>query len=158
MREIYTSCSDTLSVSLAMFNYWDLIFIGLALVSAQQNFAEDCSLRLGTYHQGFKVHCAGGPDQSKNFIKELRQGVLLPLLVKTALSTDLCPITSQLHHYLNHRQSRQVLTTASKAILEKLTDEQLESLLHDLQFVPQDEEKNSTISLQTQQQSQEINA
>ena len=72
-----------------------IIFYGICLVQAY-NLSEDCSLRLGAQNQGFIVNCQGGKEQNEHFISHLRQSVLLPLIVKSALKTDLCAITSHL--------------------------------------------------------------
>ena len=72
-----------------------IIFYGICLVQAY-NLSGDCSLRLGAQNQGFIVNCQGGKEQNEHFISHLRQSVLLPLIVKSALKTDLCAITSHL--------------------------------------------------------------
>ena len=72
-----------------------IIFYVICLVKAY-NLSEDCSLRLGAQNQGFIVNCQGGKEQNEHFISHLRQSVLLPLIVKSALKTDLCAITSHL--------------------------------------------------------------
>lgn len=72
-----------------------IIFFVICLVQAY-NLSEDCSLRLGAQNQGFIVNCQGGKEQNEHFISHLRQSVLLPLIVKSALKTDLCAITSHL--------------------------------------------------------------
>ena len=72
------------------------IAICLTLSVHCYNLTEDCSLRLGAYNQGFLVNCRGGKDQNEHFINHLRQSVLLPLVVKSALKTDICAVTSHL--------------------------------------------------------------
>ena len=72
-----------------------IIFYVISLVQAY-NLSEDCSLRLGAQNQGFIVNCQGGKEQNEHFISHLRQSVLLPLIVKSALKTDLCAVTSHL--------------------------------------------------------------
>ena len=68
----------------------------LSLSVHSYNLTEDCSLRLGAYNQGFLVNCRGGKNQNEHFINHLRQSVLLPLVVKSALKTDICAVTSHL--------------------------------------------------------------
>ena len=72
-----------------------IIFYVICLVQAY-NLSDDCSLRLGAQNQGFIVNCQGGKEQNEHFISHLRQSVLLPLIVKSALKTDLCAVTSHL--------------------------------------------------------------
>ena len=72
-----------------------IIFYVICLIQAY-NLSEDCSLRLGAQNQGFIVNCQGGKEQNDHFISHLRRSVLLPLIVKSALKTDLCAVTSHL--------------------------------------------------------------
>ena len=126
------------------------------------NLTEDCSLRLGSFDQGFFVNCRT-KEQNEHFVNHLRQSVLLPLVVKTALKTDLCSLTSHLSQgfgaLTRWRRRRRKRSEDSKAALDLLTTEQLETLLYDLQFEDENNEfVNGSINFQSQQQEQHVTA
>ena len=84
-----------------------IIFYVICLVQAY-NLSEDCSLRLGAQNKGFIVNCQGGKEQNEHFISHLRQSVLLPLIVKSALKTDLCAVTSHLSQVTAQIRAHQI--------------------------------------------------
>ena len=99
--------------------------------------AKDCKLSLGAFRQGFAVNCLGGQRQNDLFIKHFRKNVLLPMVLKMALKTELCPIASQLGKYytFNARKGRSDEDfLQSKSVLQQLSIDQLERLLQDLQI------------------------
>ena len=118
-----------------------LVAILLLLVtkwsSSYDNLAKDCKLSLGAFRQGFAVNCLGGQRQNDLFIKHFRKNVLLPMVLKMALKTELCPIASQLGKYytFNARKGRSDEDfLQSKSVLQQLSIDQLERLLQDLQI------------------------
>lgn len=83
------------------------------------------------------MRCHGGEEQNQRFIRHLRQKVLLPMVLKMALKTDLCLIANHVKQYGGtERQARAEsrISDESKSVLEQLTTEQLETLLQELQF------------------------
>lgn len=119
-----------------------IFFFLFSCISSYKNLNKDCHLRLGDFRQGFLVRCRGGEEQNQKFIWHLRQKVLLPMVLKMALKTDLCLIATHLKHHTEggnkgaERQARaeNMISDESKSVLEQLTTGQLETLLQELQF------------------------
>ena len=96
-----------------MKKYFILIFC-LAITKSDY---QDCVMRLGQYGQGFDIQCQGqDPDQIQAFNQHLKEQILLPMVIKMAMKTDLCSISEQLQKYgkifgfrhTNKREQREI--------------------------------------------------
>ena len=156
------------------FENFSVCFIVSLLVvlvhGSEFDLHKDCVMRLGQHGQGFDIQCEGGVDQISLFNRYLRQQVLLPTLIKMALKTDLCSISQQLVKYGKIFGFKKVRQQRSNPVvnqhpswLDQLSDEQLESLLEELNETLKDDEitlhnitDESGITFQSQSQIQEI--
>ena len=158
-RHLSRKLSSHHSIKVAMKEYY--LFM-LYFVVAKSDYSQDCVMRLGQYGQGFDIQCTR-PDQIQAFNQHLREKVLLPMVIKMALRTDLCGISEQLEKYgkifgfrhTNKRERRTTLQEPSEVQewLNQLSDVQLESLLKELNGTI---DNNDTSTYQSQSQIQEI--
>ena len=142
-----------------------IFFLTLIIASASSSdLSQDCTMRLGQFGQGFDIQCQGGQDQIDHFTKHLREQVLLPTVIKMALRTDLCGISDQIEKYgkvFGYRRKNKrhaTLNEDQNQWLNHLSDQQLESLLEELDANLKSANVSNSTSFQTQSQSQEVHA
>ena len=96
------------------------------------------------------VQCHGGKVQNEAFIDYLRKKIFLPIVLKVALKTDLCPIKDLLKQYTNiygirHRMKRNsLISNSTKELLDEFSNEQLQQILDELKVDIFDEDVENT--------------